>query len=295
MEIHKPDLILRFLVRVIGIILSVPLGIIAQGLKTHQRIKTGQAEWVEIIPVEIFIERLDPAFDGFRIAHLSDFHMGTWLTKELLDDAVELVNRHQPDVVAITGDFVTSDPQRYLPDLAEPLRKLKPVDGAYAVLGNHDHWSDPDVVREIIKQSGVTDLSNDVHELSRGDAGILISGIDDYVNQQDDIQQVINKLPADQPCILLAHEPDFADISAQSGLFDLQLSGHSHGGQIRLPLVGAPILPRYARKYPIGLYKIMNMILYTNRGLGMAELPVRWNCPPEITIITLRSPKTPQN
>jgi predicted MPP superfamily phosphohydrolase len=291
-DFHKPDFILRLLIRIVSIAFSVPLGIVAQGLKTYRRPYTGRDRWVETTSTDIFLKRLDPAFDGYRIVHLSDFHMGTWLTRDLLCEAVDLVNQLEPDLVAITGDFVTADPQRYARDLIEPLSQLNPKDGAFAILGNHDHWSDQSIVRRILHFAKVNDLSNHVHKLSRGSAELFLAGIDNYTCQKDKIQPLTTLIPPGRTCILLAHEPDYADISALSGLFDLQLSGHSHGGQIRLPLIGAPVLPKHARKYPMGYYQIKDMKLYTNRGLGMAELSIRWNCPPEITLITLRSPKS---
>jgi uncharacterized protein len=103
------------------------------------------------------------------------------------------------------------------------------------------------------------------------------------------LDAVLDQLHDNSAAILLAHEPDFADLSAESNRFDLQVSGHSHGGQIVLPLYGPPILPHLGRKYPSGLYQVGNMLQYTNRGVGMARLPVRFNCPPEITIFTLKS------
>jgi predicted MPP superfamily phosphohydrolase len=106
------------------------------------------------------------------------------------------------------------------------------------------------------------------------------------------MDQVLKRLPEDGAAILLAHEPDFADISARTGRFDLQISGHTHGGQIRLPMIGFPYLPRFGRKYPRGLYKVGNMLQYTNRGVGMVHLPVRFNSRPEITLFTLSSEAT---
>jgi hypothetical protein len=111
------------------------------------------------------------------------------------------------------------------------------------------------------------------------------------MTRKDDLQSVIDQIPDEKSSvILLAHEPDFADISAKSGKFDMQISGHTHGGQICLPFLGNLYLPRLGRKYPSGKYHIDKMVLYTNRGLGTSWLKLRYNCPPEISVFTLRSP-----
>jgi predicted MPP superfamily phosphohydrolase len=112
-------------------------------------------------------------------------------------------------------------------------------------------------------------------------------GIDDHWERKDRLDLVLEDTPDEGAAILLAHEPDFADISVKSMRFDLQLSGHSHGGQVVLPFIGPPVLPLYGRKYPLGLYNIDPMYLYTNRGLGMVHPQVRFNCRPEITTFTL--------
>jgi hypothetical protein len=115
-----------------------------------------------------------------------------------------------------------------------------------------------------------------------------LAGVDDVWESQDRLDLVLEALPDAGAAILLAHEPDFADVSAAAGRFDLQLSGHSHGGQVIFPLRGPLVLPRYARKYPIGLYQVGGMLQYTNRGLGMIPPRVRFNCRPEVTVFTLR-------
>jgi predicted MPP superfamily phosphohydrolase len=132
-------------------------------------------------------------------------------------------------------------------------------------------------------------LSNEVYTLSQDGEELHIAGVDDIWEKQDRLDLVLEKLPDAGAAILLAHEPDFADQSADTGRFDLQLSGHSHGGQVVIPFVGAPLLPYLGMKYPSGLYRVGTMWQYTNRGVGMARLKVRFNCRPEITVFTLES------
>lgn len=245
--------------------------------------------WVEVASVHLKLPRLEPEFDGYRMAQFSDIHVGGWMTRRRLIHIVELVNEQRPDLVVITGDFVTRQPQLHAADLVTALSALAPRDAALAVLGNHDHWSGADTVRQVIRDSGLLDISNSVHTLRRGPAMLHIAGVDDVWVGKADLDRVLEQLPKSGSAILLAHEPDFADRSAASRRFDLQLSGHSHGGQIIVPFLGPPVLPPHGRKYPVGRYQVGEMIQYTNRGVGMVAPQVRLNCRPEITVFTLQA------
>ncbi len=249
-----------------------------------------EPDWVAVQPVGLTLPRLSPAFDGYRVAQISDIHMDGWMNYTRLSHVVELVNHQRPDMVAITGDFVTDDAFVFADDIVAALRGLQAADGAVAVLGNHDHWTNARKVREIIGISGIHNVSNMVHPVRRGDEALYFAGIDDYWEGHARLDLVLKALPGSGAAILLAHEPDFADISAASGRFDLQLSGHSHGGQFSLPIFGPPVLPYLGKKYPSGRYQVGTMIQYTNRGVGMVEPKVRFNCRPEITVFTLQAP-----
>lgn len=249
-----------------------------------------EPEMISIEYARLKIPRLHPAFDGYRIAHLSDIHMDhRHMTGERLSGIAALVNAQNPHFVAITGDYVTrGDPRPYTASLVEGLRALRAPDGVAGVLGNHDYWADARGVRTIVEASGVRELANDVMTIRRGDAGLHIAGVDDVWENRHRLDRVLDRLPDDGAAVLLAHEPDFADESAATGRFGLQLSGHSHGGQCVAPGGFMPMLPELGRKYPSGLYHVGEMWQYTNRGLGMVWAPqVRFNCRPEITIITL--------
>jgi uncharacterized protein len=250
-----------------------------------------EPRWIEIVHLELTLPCLSPAFDGYKLVQFSDIHVDTGKTNDHLHRVVELVNQQRPDAVAITGDFVThTSAAGIAPALIEPLRRLQPNDVTVAVLGNHDHWTDPAGVRQVLRESGIIDLSNGVHTLRRGDAAFHLAGVDDYWERQDRLDNVLAALPGDDAAVLLAHEPDYADISAATGRFDLQISGHSHGGQVVIPFIGPLVLPTYAEKYPLGRYQVGNMIQYTNRGVGTINPSVRFNCRPEITVFTLRAP-----
>lgn len=252
-----------------------------------------ETSMIEIVQLELTLPRLASAFDGYKLVQFSDIHIDTGRTNDHLRRVVTLVNEQQPDAIAITGDFVTHTAASGIaPALVEPLSLLQAKDIAVAILGNHDHWTDPIGVRDVIRQSGLTDLSNAVHTVRRGDTMLHIAGVDDYWERQDRLDEVLAVLPDEGAAVLLAHEPDFADISAESGRFDLQISGHSHGGQVILPFIGPLALPSYGKKYPIGRYQVRDMIQYTNRGVGTIAPPVRFNCRPEITVFTLRAPST---
>ena len=245
---------------------------------------------VSIEHVTLKIRRLDPAFHGYKLVQISDIHMDhLWMNEERLFDLMRLVNEQQPDAIAITGDYVTDEAAPYEDSLVKALQLLNPRDITVAVLGNHDHWTDATIVRRAIRRSGITDLNNRVYTLQRGDAMLHLCGVNDIWEKHHRLDLVLNSLPDDGTAILLAHEPDYADTSSQTGRFDLQLSGHSHGGQVQFPFIGPIIVPYLGQKYPSGLYTVNGMYQYTNRGLGMVSPQVRLNCPPEITVFTLTS------
>jgi predicted MPP superfamily phosphohydrolase len=246
--------------------------------------------WLDLSTVSLILPRLHPDFDNYRIIQISDIHMGTWMTPEKLAEAVQTVNMLQPDLIVITGDFVTDLNHRTPMLLERNLKNLKAKDGLYAVLGNHDYWTNAKSIRQILENSGVFELKNDVITVFRGKSRLNIAGVDDYWENKARLHDVIDRLPDQGATVLLAHEPDFAVISAKSGRFDLQLSGHTHGGQVVLPMIGPIVLPLYGRKYPMGLDKIDDMYVYTNRGLGTGKPQIRFNCRPEITLLTLHAP-----
>jgi predicted MPP superfamily phosphohydrolase len=247
---------------------------------------------LEVTEVTIKLPRLTPRFYGFRIAQISDIHMGAWMNAERLRRVVDLVKAQKPELVAITGDFFTGPvwnqrQVRAADELVAEISRLTEEIPAVGVLGNHDHWSDAEEVRSALARCGVIEIGNSFHTIERDGQQLHIAGVDDIWYDHDDLDEVLSRLPESGEAILLAHEPDFADESAVTGRFGLQLSGHSHGGQIVLPVVGAPVLPRLGKKYPSGLYKVQDMWQYTNRGVGMLEPAVRINCRPEITVFTL--------
>jgi uncharacterized protein len=250
---------------------------------------------IELKTIEVALSRLPETFDGFTIAQLSDFHYDHF-TAEPARKSVEIVNSLKPDLVVLTGDFVTvpflkrhaREAARTVEPCSEVLRSLSAPMGKFAILGNHDAYSSAGYVAGVLQENGIPVLVNRALPLERKSSRIWLAGIDDALEGKPDLGTALEKVPSNEAVVLLAHEPDFADEAALKPV-DLQLSGHSHGGQIWIPGIGAPWLPALARNYPRGLYKVGNLTLYTNIGIGTIRAPLRINCPPEVTLITLRA------
>ncbi len=251
-----------------------------------------EVRWVEVHPVTLTLHRLAPEFDGYRLVQISDVHLDDWSKPQRLNTMVKLVNEQCLDLIAITGDFLSYSAGSLVSQrLTDALSRLKARDGALAVLGNHDYLANAALVRRCLRAAGITELANDVHSLRRGNAELHIAGVDDVMQGRSRLDLVLKKLPQQEgAAILLAHEPDFADVSAATGRFDLQLSGHSHGGQVRVPLLKQLALPPFSYRYTSGIYQVGKMVQYTNRGLGFVNMRLRFLCRPEITVFTLNSP-----
>jgi uncharacterized protein len=253
----------------------------------------------EIVPVSVAVPGLAPEFTGYRIVQITDLHMGHWITSPRLEGVVSLVNQQSPDLVVLTGDYVSYVVDEIADDLKTGLEKLVAPDGILAILGNHDHWMGADRISAILSESGVRVLRNEIYTIERaleparfsnfdGTAQLNIAGLDDIMLRQHNMDRIIAGLSGDGPAILLAHEPDYADEAALTGRFALQLSGHSHGGQIVIPGFGPIMRGPMFWKYPLGRYQVGQMVLYTNRGIGTHVLRIRINCAPEISVITLQ-------
>jgi uncharacterized protein len=255
-----------------------------------------QADIPHVVKIEIPLARLPHSFDGFRIVQLTDFHYQQHFSEIPIRKAVNIVNDLRPDLTVFTGDFVTVplfDRQLSLADVNASTEPCATLLGAvlgekYAILGNHDAAAYPGRIIHILTGSNIPVLRNQSVPLERGQDRIWLAGIDDLLRGAPDMAATLAAIPEKDAIVLLAHEPDFADDASLTSV-DLQLSGHSHGGQIWIPGIGAPWLPPMARAYPRGLYKIRDLTLYTNIVIGTIRVPVRLNCPPEITLITLRS------
>lgn len=245
---------------------------------------------IEVVEVDIELDNIGWDFNNYKILNLCDIHLGQWVNPEYLDSLVDYVNTLNYDLITLTGDYVSYIIEGYDDALKDSFKKLKAPDGKFGVLGNHDHWMGSSIIRDIFKESDIVDLSNDVVILERGDEKVNLAGVDSCTVCADNLDKVLSKLENDISTILLAHEPDFAKESSQTGRIDLQISGHSHGGQFIIPGVETtPFRGPNSTKYPVGLYKVGEMTQYTSKGLGTNSFRIRINCKPEITIITLKT------
>jgi uncharacterized protein len=244
--------------------------------------------------IEVRLARLPEAFQGFRIAQITDIHFGPYMDQASLERAVRLAQEFQPDLVALTGDFV-SRPFRQRNGL-EGARNAEPCADVFArwkgvrmiaVLGNHDHWNNPDMVAASLAKRGILVLRNGAQAIERENQVLWVAGVDDALEGRADLGHSIARIPPTDATILLAHEPDFADHAARFPV-DLQLSGHSHGGQVRIPGIGPIILPAMARKYHTGLNRVGRLQVFTSHGIGVINPPVRLNCPPKVSLLTLQ-------
>lgn len=236
----------------------------------------------------IALPDLHPSLEGFRLVQLSDFHYNLQhgnLTH--LQNTVQQANDCHPDLIVLTGDYVDNN-LTGLPELSDTLGALKAKWGVYAVLGNHDHRQGASEVRWALEEVGIKVLWNENVTLTGDAAALSLVGFDDWLKGRPQIRPTIDELPAHTTNIVLVHEPDVADLFCQYPQLHLQLSGHSHGGQINLPITGPLILPALGQKYYLGHYQIDGLQLYTTRGVGvLSNTPLRFNCPPELTELVL--------
>jgi uncharacterized protein len=268
-------------------------GAAAAGLAVYSG-EIGRHE-LEIVRRDIAIRNLPPAFHGYRIAQLSDIHIDEFTEPYFLERTVHRINDLAPDLVLLTGDFVTHGAfsfmaSRHMPYRCAEILSTLTAPLRYAVLGNHDVAFDAPVVVHALTSYGTPVLINQHIPIDLKGDRLWICGLDDAGTSNPDLTMTIPEQPG-APVILMGHEPDYADDVVKhpsAPLIDLMLAGHSHGGQIRLPVVGALVLPPMGVKYVEGLFRFNQMQLYVNRGLGTVGLPFRLNCPPEVTLITLQ-------
>jgi len=232
--------------------------------------------------IPLAIKNLHPALEGFTIVQITDVHLYPMTQPDLVEKSVIMANELNPDLVVLTGDYVWQK-LAAIDELAPILSGLNAKYGVFSTLGNHDYWLDADVITAVMESAGLPILINQGLSIQHGKSTIYIAGLDDGWSGNPDLNKTLHRADSAEPVILLCHEPDLADRYSLDGRVNVQLSGHTHGGQIRIPGFGALILPYLGRKYDLGLYRVNDMLLYTNRGIGVISEPVRLNCPPEIS------------
>ncbi|SFS35939.1 metallophosphoesterase [Marininema halotolerans] len=248
---------------------------------------TFEPRWIETNSLTIRLPRLPASFTGCKVVQFSDLHAAHHISINDIHEIVSKINRLQPDIVLFTGDLLDAPSDiPYLPQVVDQLAKIKAPLGKFAILGNHDYEAGVDKVSAAYAQAGFQLLLNENHPIQRGDDILYLIGLDDCLYGAPNLAKPLNNI-SDETCkILLVHEPDFAD-QLPPAIIDMQLSGHSHGGQIAFPFIGPVLTPPMAKKYPTGRYQVKDTLVYTNRGLGTTILPLRFCARPELTLFTL--------
>jgi hypothetical protein len=269
--------------------------------RTWARLSYGrhiEPTWLELTSLEITLADLAPAFDGFRIVHLSDLHHGHGVPLEYLSQAVELANAQQPDLIAVTGDFIHKG-FGHVEHAARVVGRLRAHHGVLAVLGNHDfsvrnalgwrrHRGLHSAIETALIDEGVQVLRNESIRLQRDAGHLHVLGVDDLWSGACDLDAAYTGVSGHEPCLLLAHNPRTVE-RLNGRRSDLVLSGHTHGGQVDWPGLGRLFLSKTNRRFAAGLYRHGETLLYVNRGVGFG-FRFRFKVRPEVAVITLRSP-----
>lgn len=233
------------------------------------------------------INGLPDVFEGFRICQITDVHHGQFVGLKFIEKVVNKSNILIPDLMVLTGDYVYNS-NKYVVPAISALCNLKSPNGILAVLGNHDHYHGAELAKEVFNKYNAHVLTNSHRLIEIKGKAICIAGVGDLWEGKQDLKEAFKGIPADVSRILLSHNPDYAEVMPKTERVDLMLAGHTHGGQIRMPFSIAPVtMSNYGQKYTGGLVKLPDTQVYVSRGVGVGLLPVRFNCPPEITIITL--------
>jgi predicted MPP superfamily phosphohydrolase len=244
-----------------------------------------EASSLSLERVEISLPRLPKKLDGFRIIHLSDIHHSPFTDLQHIERAVKIANRLKPDMFLLTGDYVSHE-KKYIAPVAKVLGQLTSEFGTYGCLGNHDHWTDPDVVATKFRDAGITMLINEGFRVEARDASFWLCGVDDHMVGKTDLTKALKGSYPDEMKLLLAHNPIIFRQATRYGV-DLTLSGHTHGGQVKVRDPEKRLLPR--RRLSSGLHERKDSQIYITRGIGTVVLPIRYQCPPEISLLELRS------
>jgi len=263
-----------------------PLNIIKTALGEMARAAVAEPFMLSIERQEIFLRRLPKRLDGFRIVHLSDFHYGPMVNPEHLKRAVRAANDLHADLIALTGDYISQD-RAYAAPCAEVVGRLRARHGVYAVLGNHDHWTDAALIADLFRAEGIRVLVNEGLRVDLRSETFWLAGVDDTMVGLEDLPLAMAGSSDDEFKLLLAHNPIILRRAARANV-DLVLSGHTHGGQVTWRSEKSSS-GRPRRRLLRGLGRRGNTQIYVTRGLGMVVVPIRYGCPPEISVLELRS------
>lgn len=259
---------------------------------------------IELVRVPVTVRNLPASLRGLKIGLLTDLHASAIVSAETIRTAGRLLMAENPDLIVMTGDYISGSTRflsgsigefkpEHLSQYVDALANLKAPLGIYGVLGNHDFWSGPESVRAICeaftRRIGMVWLRNRSVELQKGGSSFHLLGVDDYWEESCSLAGACKGLGGDSVRILLSHNPDINDdIALSRQRIDLVLSGHTHGGQVVMPFLGQPVMPsKFGQKYRVGLVRDGDRQTYISRGVGCLLAPIRLNCPPEVTVLTL--------
>ncbi len=240
----------------------------------------------------VYLSRLAPSCGALRIVHLSDIHHGLYTRLNQVEQVVEIANNFHPDLVALTGDFV-SNSRNYVVPVAKALGSLKARLGVFAVLGNHDYRVGADAMTQALEQNGISVLRNRHVQLGANGTRLAVAGVDDFGYGEADLQAALRSVPDEMPVFLLSHNPALAPLAATFAV-DLVLSGHTHGGQMGLHRLHSAARRRgVSVPFRHGMEQCGDTQVYISRGIGTVVLPLRVKCPPEIPVLRLESLQEP--
>lgn len=263
---------------------DAPIRTLAGTWSKKAKLALDEANSLSLERVEIFLDRLPKKLDGFKIIHLSDTHHSPFTSLEHIERVVKVANRLKPDIFLLTGDYVSHE-REYIAPVAAVLGSLKAKYGVHACLGNHDHWTDAELVTHLFRGEGINVLVNEGFRLAARGASFWLAGVDDYMVGKTDVPAALRGSYPDEMKLLLAHNPIIFREAARVGV-DLTLSGHTHGGQIKVRSDEKRILPK--RRLKAGLHTRRGSQIYITRGIGTVVVPIRYQCPPEISLLELR-------
>ncbi|MEK7773008.1 MAG: metallophosphoesterase [Deltaproteobacteria bacterium] len=253
-----------------------------------------EPERIQVEEVKVEVRGLAPEFDSFTICQITDIHHSPFVGLDYIRRVVETANGLKAGLIALTGDYI-DDGRKYMAPVIKCLTGLKARHGVVSVLGNHDHFIGKGYSADVIKSHGIPLLENSNVIIEEGRGAVCIGGVKDYWEDAPDCGAAFRGVDGSIPRILLCHHPDYCEYLPRDERIDLVLSGHTHGGQVRLPFSIAPVLPSdFGQKYSGGLVRLKGAAqVYVSRGIGVVTIPVRINCPPELTVIRLVAAKDP--
>lgn len=265
---------------------QTPLRTLALNLTQAARAALTEPYMLTVEHRQIHLHRLPKQLDGLRIVQLSDIHLSPFTSREQVERAVDRANDLDADVVALTGDYISKE-REYAAPCAEILGRLRARYGVYAVLGNHDHWTDAALITDLFRAEGITVLINEGMRFEQLGASFWLAGVDDTMVGLEDLSLALAGSTENEMKLVLAHNPIILRRAARAGV-DLVLSGHTHGGQVALRSEkSASGRPR--RRLLRGLARQGATQIYVTRGLGTVVLPIRYGCPPEVSLLELRT------